>query len=107
MSPLVSVIIPCKNAAPWLKSAIDSCLDQTWQNIEIIVVDNGSTDESVMVARSYHDTAIKVLECTRKGASAARNFGLERARGDFVQFLDADDILDRDKIRVQAERLES
>jgi glycosyltransferase involved in cell wall biosynthesis len=105
MSVLVSVIIPCKNAGLWLKDAIESCLTQTWPNIEIIVVDNGSVDESVAVARSYSNKSIKVLECGRKGASAARNVGLQHAHGAFVQFLDADDVLDRDKIRLQVERL--
>ena len=106
MSELVSVIIPCKNAALWLGDAIESCLNQTWPNIEIIVVDNGSTDESMAVARRYHDMSIKIFECKRIGASAARNVGLKYARGALLQFLDADDVLDRDKIRAQAERLE-
>jgi glycosyltransferase involved in cell wall biosynthesis len=104
-APLASVIIPCWNGASWLAEAIESCLDQTWRNCEIIVVDNGSTDESLTVARSYKSPSVLVLECARRGASAARNLGLRRARGDFIQFLDADDVLDHDKIRVQVERL--
>jgi glycosyltransferase involved in cell wall biosynthesis len=103
--PLVSVIIPCKDGAVWLGEAIESCLDQTWKNLEIIVVDNGSSDDSVQVAKGYGAPAVTVLQCERAGASAARNVGLAHARGDFIQFLDADDVLDRDKIRVQMERL--
>ncbi|MEA2989893.1 MAG: hypothetical protein QOG83_2604 [Alphaproteobacteria bacterium] len=107
MSPLVSVIIPCKDGAAWLGEAIESCRDQTWKSLEIIVVDDHSSDASLQVARSYETAAVVVLVCARDGASAARNVGLERARGDFIQFLDADDVLDRDKIRLQIERLMS
>ena len=102
MIPLVSVIIPCKNAAAWLGEAVVSCLGQSWPNIETIVVDNGSTDASLDVARGY---PVAILECARPGASAARNLGLQRAKGDFIQFLDADDVLDRDKIARQLARL--
>jgi glycosyltransferase involved in cell wall biosynthesis len=104
---LVSVIIPCKNGAAWLSNTIESCLRQTWRSLEIVVVDNGSSDSSVEVAQGYASSSVVVLECKRAGASAARNMGLQQARGDFIQFLDADDVLDRDKIRVQMERLES
>src|SRR5262249_14524172 len=107
MSPLVSIIIPCKDGAVWLAEAIESCREQTWKNLEIIVVDNRSSDASLQVAMSYESPTVAVLECRREGASAARNVGLERARGDFIQFLDADDVLDREKIRVQVERLMS
>jgi len=105
MSPLVSVIIPCKDAALWLAEAIQSCLDQTWSAIEVIVVDNGSTDDSVAIAQAFEDPRVVVTHCERAGASAARNVGLTFARGDFVQFLDADDMLHRDKIRLQLDRL--
>jgi glycosyltransferase involved in cell wall biosynthesis len=105
MTSLVSVIIPCRDGGAWLGEAIRSCLDQTWRNLEIIVVDNGSTDASLAVAKAYESSGVKVTECRRPGASAARNVGLDAARGHFVQFLDADDVLDRDKIRLQMERL--
>jgi hypothetical protein len=105
MPSLVSVIIPCKNGAGWLADAIESCLRQTWKELEVIVVDDGSTDASLQIARRYGSSAVAVLENKRTGASAARNIGLGRARGDFIQFLDADDVLDADKIRIQIERL--
>jgi hypothetical protein len=105
MEPLVSVIIPCRNGAAWLGEAIASCLGQTWQDLEIVIVDDGSTDASLQVARRYESPRVAVLACKRIGASAARNTGLARARGDFIQFLDADDVLDRDKIRIQMEQL--
>jgi glycosyltransferase involved in cell wall biosynthesis len=106
MSPLVSVIIPCRNGAPWLADAIESCLNQTYRNLQVVFVDNGSTDESVNVAKGY-GASVTVLECAQEGASAARNAGLVRAEGEFIQFLDADDVLHRDKIRLQIERLAS
>jgi len=105
MPSLVSVIIPFKNAAPWLADAIDSSLAQTWRDVEVVLVDNGSTDASVELARRYESPRVALLACERAGASAARNVGLEKARGAFIQFLDADDVLDRDKIRIQMERL--
>ena len=105
MSPRVSIVIPCRNGAAWLGEAIESCLGQSWANRQIIVVDNGSTDGSLDLAKRYEARAVSVIECGRAGASAARNVGLKQADGDLIQFLDADDILDTDKIRRQVERL--
>ena len=102
----VSIIIPCKNAAPWLGETIRSCLDQRWPNIEIIVIDNGSEDGSAAIARGFGDR-ITTLACPRPGAAAARNAGLAHARGKFIQFLDADDVIDCNKIAVQMARLET
>jgi glycosyltransferase involved in cell wall biosynthesis len=104
-SPLVSVIVPCRNGAAWLGDAVESCLSQSWQCLEIVVVDDASTDGSREVARRYRDRGVVTLDSPRQGASAARNVGLQHARGDFIQFLDADDVLDADKIRLQVERL--
>jgi glycosyltransferase involved in cell wall biosynthesis len=99
------VIIPCRNGAAWLGAAIESCLGQIWQHLEVIVVDDASTDGSRDVARGYQARGVVAIDSPRRGASAARNVGLQRARGDFIQFLDADDVLDVDKIRTQVERL--
>jgi glycosyltransferase involved in cell wall biosynthesis len=107
MPALVSIIIPCKDGAAWLNDAIESCLQQTWKNLEIIVVDDHSLDSSIQIAKGYQAPTVVVLESERSGACAARNFGLDRARGDFIQFLDADDVLDPNKIRLQMERLAS
>ena len=107
MSPRVSIIIPCRNGAAWLGEAIESCLGQSWANLQIIVVDNGSTDGSFDLAKHYEARGIAVLECERAGASAARNVGLKHADGDLIQFLDADDKLDSGKIRRQVERLDA
>src|SRR4029077_12235530 len=105
MPPRVSIIIPCRNSARWLGEAIESCLGQSWPNLQIIVVDNDSTDGSLALAKRYQARGITVLTCARAGASAARNVGLNHADGDLIQFLDADDLLDAEKIRRQVERL--
>jgi hypothetical protein len=105
MSPRVSIVIPCRNGAAWLGEAIESCLGQSWTNLQIVVVDNGSTDGSLDLAKRYAARAVTVLACERTGAGAARNVGLAHADGDLIQFLDADDLLDADKIRRQVERL--
>lgn len=105
MPPKVSVIIPCRNGAAWLAAAIESCLAQSWPNLQVIVVDNGSTDGSLAVAQGYRSGAVTVLECRQESAGAARNLGLARADGEWIQFLDADDVLHADKVRLQVERL--
>ena len=105
MTPLVSIIIPCYNAAPWLAETLESCFNQTYRNLEIILVDNGSTDDSLAVASRCKDARLVVTTCERKGASAARNVGLSLAHGEYIQFLDADDLLAPDKIEIQLKRL--
>ena len=100
MKPLVSIVIPCFNAAPWLRRCIDSALAQTRPEKEIFVADDGSTDESPGILRSFGD-AIRVIACPHKGAPHARNAGLAAARGEWVQFLDADDYLEAPKIATQ------
>lgn len=101
MTPLVSVIIPCFNAAPWLGEAIESVLAQTHPAIETIVVDDGSGDGSVAVAQGYAPRGVRVVSQPNRGASAARNHGLRLARGAFIQFFDADDVLSPGKIELQ------
>jgi glycosyltransferase involved in cell wall biosynthesis len=101
MCPLVSIIIPCHNAERWVGTAIESCLRQTWARCEIVVVDDGSTDGSQSVCRSYRSDRVKVLRQPRRGASAARNVALRLYTGDYVQYLDADDLLAPDKLEQQ------
>ena len=101
MGPLVSIVIPCYNAAPWLAETLDSCFRQTHLSIEVIFVDNGSMDNSVEVAKRCGGSRLLVTTCERKGASAARNVGLQLAQGEFIQYLDADDLLSPDKIEMQ------
>jgi glycosyltransferase involved in cell wall biosynthesis len=105
--PAVSIIIPCYNASRWLAETIDSALAQTWAEKEIVVVDDGSTDDSLTIALAYESHGVIVRTQPNRGASAARNAGLQITRGDFIQFLDADDLLAKDKIEVQIKALEN
>jgi glycosyltransferase involved in cell wall biosynthesis len=106
MTPLVSILIPCFNAEPWLAETLESALAQTWPNREIIVVDDGSTDGSLALAKGFGPRGVQVVTQPKAGAAAARNASLKLARGDFVQFLDADDLLAPDKIERQVRLLE-
>lgn len=99
--PLVSILIPSHNAAPWLPQSLESALAQTWSATEIILVDDGSADDSLAVARRYEPRGVRVLAQDNRGASAARNLAFREARGAFVQFLDADDLISPDKISRQ------
>ena len=102
MQPLlVSIIIPVYNAEKYLEATLRSAIAQTWEHKEIILVDDGSADNSLMIAKSYECSFIKVYNQPNSGASAARNKGLSEAKGDFIQFLDADDLLSTDKISRQ------
>lgn len=92
MVPLVSIVIPCYNAEQYVGEAIASALDQTYPNKEVIVIDDGSTDGSLEVIRSFGDR-IRWETGPNRGGCAARNRGIELARGEIIQFLDADDLL--------------
>ena len=91
--PLVSVLIPSYNAERWLAESVASAAGQSYPNVEVVVVDDGSTDGSVEVARSFEGRGVKVFEQANSGACAARNAALERSGGAYVKFLDADDVL--------------
>jgi glycosyltransferase involved in cell wall biosynthesis len=107
--PLVTVIIPCYNMEPYLAQTLDSVIGQTHQNLEILVVDDGSNDRTAEIAREYEkrDLRIKLLTQANKGASAARNLGLGRAAGKYIAFTDGDDWWDSTKIEKQVKHLES
>jgi GT2 family glycosyltransferase len=100
MTPLVTIGIPCFNNGQWLRQAVESALAQTWPAVEVIVVDDGSTDDSRAVVRVFGD---RIRPCTTDhlGAPHARNQALAQARGEWVQFLDADDYLEPEKIAQQ------
>lgn len=106
-APLVSILVPCYNAERWLAAALDSALAQTWPHREIVVVDDGSRDGSLGVARTYESQGVKVIAKANAGAAAARNTALAAARGDFIQYLDADDLIAPDKIARQMARLQA
>lgn len=90
---LVSIIMPVFNGGAYLRRAVDSVLGQLHENWELLIVDDGSGDDSLAIARSYADPRIKVFTQESRGVSAARNAGLKEMRGDFFCFLDADDQL--------------
>lgn len=96
----VSIIIPCYNAERFIGDAIRSALTQTYPRVEVVVVDDGSTDGSLEVIRSFGDQ-IRWESGRNQGGCAARNRGLAMARGELIQFLDADDILHPTKLEVQ------
>ena len=98
--PKVSILIPCYNAEPWIEQAIRSALEQTWPNKEVIIVDDGSTDGSLDVIRSFGD-CVRFETGPNRGGNVARNHLLELAGGEWLQYLDADDYLLPEKIERQ------
>lgn len=104
-NPLVSIIIPLYNAENYIVATIESALKQTYTNTEIIIVDDGSKDASHEFAIKYASDKIKVVKQVNKGASAARNHGISLAKGEYIQFLDADDFLHPQKIEQQVNTL--
>jgi glycosyltransferase involved in cell wall biosynthesis len=110
MPALVSVIMPCFNAGRMLRPALLSVTGQTYSNIEIILVDNNSTDGGAGTARDILTESgrpFTVIDCPEQGANRARNLGYTLALGDYVQWMDADDQMDRDKIAFQVAALEA
>lgn len=105
--PLVSILIPAYNAERWIGATINSALDQTWVKKEVIVVDDGSSDATLDVVRRFESKSVKVLTQENSGACSARNMALALAQGDYVQWLDADDLLAPEKISLQLERREA
>jgi|JI10StandDraft_1071094.scaffolds.fasta_scaffold77413_3 glycosyltransferase involved in cell wall biosynthesis len=103
---LVSIVMPAYNVESYIAAAIDSVLNQSWKNWELIIIENASTDKTLDVIRRYSDSRIIVLVSKTKGISSARNVGLEKASGEFVCFLDADDELPPDSIQARASILE-
>jgi len=101
-NPLVSVIIPLYNQKEFVGEAIESILNQSYQNIEIIVVNDGSTDEPSEILKKYKKE-IKLINQKNKGLAAARNTGIKYSSGEYIQLLDADDFLVKDKIKFQLE----
>lgn len=93
MKPLLSIIVPVYNAEKYLKRCIDSILHQDYQNFELLLIDDGSTDSSLQICESYRmeDSRIVVIHKENGGLSSARNSGLERVKGEFITFMDSDD----------------
>ncbi len=105
MSKLVSIIIPCYNAERWIAEAIESCLKQTYPFVEVVVIDDGSTDRSLEVIQRYANRVIWETGSNR-GGNHARNRGFALSRGEYIQYLDADDYILPEKVERQVDFLE-
>jgi glycosyltransferase involved in cell wall biosynthesis len=105
IAPLVSILIPAFNAQEWIRDTLRSALEQTWAPKEIIVVDDGSSDSTLAIAREFEAEGVRVVTQQNQGAAAARNRAFSLSTGDYIQWLDADDLLSPDKIQKQMEAL--
>ncbi len=105
MEPLVSILIPAYKAAEWLPGSLESAIMQTWRNKEIIVVDDGSPDDTLAVAKRYESPTVKVHTQKNQGAAAARNTAFSLSSGDYIQWLDADDLISPEKVASQVAAL--
>jgi glycosyltransferase involved in cell wall biosynthesis len=101
MRPLVSILIPAYNAEKWIGETLRSAILQTWVPKEIIIVDDGSKDRTSRVARQFESDTVRVFRQANQGAAAARNTAFGLSKGDYIQWLDADDLLSPDKIATQ------
>jgi glycosyltransferase involved in cell wall biosynthesis len=106
-SNLVSIIVPCYNYAHFLSQTLDSVFAQTYQNWECIIIDDGSKDDTRLIANRYlqKDVRFKYIYQDNQGLSSARNTGISNSRGKFLQFLDSDDLIERRKLEVQVSLL--
>ena len=105
MTPLISVLIPCYNAATTICETLDSVFAQTWPTLEVIVIDDGSTDGSAGLITSTFGNRLQLVQQSNRGQTAALNAALRHASGDYIQYLDADDVIDPEKITTQMARL--
>jgi glycosyltransferase involved in cell wall biosynthesis len=101
MGDLVSILIPAYNAEKYIGQTIQSAIGQTWPNKEIIIIDDGSSDNTLKIARTFKSEGLKVIAQENRGACGARNRALESAQGSYIQWLDADDLLAPEKISQQ------
>ncbi|MBP5322508.1 MAG: glycosyltransferase [Bacteroidaceae bacterium] len=105
--PLVSILVPCYNSGSFLSEAIESCIQQSYSNWELVIVDDGSSDNSLLVAKQYENERIHVFTQPNSGACVARNKALSLAKGEFIKFLDADDILAKDCLKEQVQQIQN
>jgi GT2 family glycosyltransferase/peptidoglycan/xylan/chitin deacetylase (PgdA/CDA1 family) len=103
---LVSILIPAFNAQDWIADTLRSAIGQTWERKEIVVVDDGSTDRTLAIARQFESSTVRVVTQKNTGAASARNTALSLCHGDYIQWLDADDLLAPDKIARQMAELD-
>lgn len=103
----VSILIPCYNSESFLNETLDSCMNQSYENIEVIVVDDGSSDNSFRIAKEYESryNNVYAFSVKNQGACHARNFAFEKCSGDYIMYLDADDLISPNKIETQIEAI--
>ena len=106
-NPLVSVVIPVYNVERYIALAIQSVLAQTYKNFELILVDDGSPDSSVTIARCFTDPRIHIISQQNRGLAGARNTGIHAAQGKYIALLDADDLWQKTKLEAHVKHLES
>lgn len=101
----VSVIMPCYNAALYVSQSLESILNQTYENIEIIIVNDGSTDNTEEIVKSFNDKRIKYFFQQNRGQCAASNLGIQKSSGNYIKFFDADDLMNPEHLEQQLKRL--
>jgi glycosyltransferase involved in cell wall biosynthesis len=106
MKPLVSILIPAYNAGAWIEATLESAINQTYPEIEVILVNDGSTDQTLAIAKKYESKSVKIIDQENAGGPAARNTALTHAQGDYIQWLDHDDLLDREKVNEQLKAID-
>ncbi|HBB32475.1 MAG TPA: glucosyl transferase [Cyanobacteria bacterium UBA8803] len=104
---LVSIIIPVYNVEKYIAATVQSVLDQTYKNLELIIVDDGSPDKSIEICQQFTDPRIKIFRQGNRGVAGARNNGVRHAQGDYIAFLDADDLWSPDKLEKHVHHLET
>ena len=100
----VSILIPAYNAEAYIAEAVTSALKQSWSDTEVIIVDDGSSDSTLSIAKGFQDKRIRIISQKNQGASSARNVAFQASTGDYIQYLDADDLLEEDKIAKQIKK---
>ena len=104
-SPLVSICIPMHNVAEYIEETLQKILKQTYKNIEVVIVDDHSTDNSYELVKKYYSNKVKLFKNVSKGGNAARNYAFKKSSGTYIKFLDADDYCSGDMIEKQLERI--
>jgi len=103
---MISVVIPTYNRAPFLKKAVESVLSQTLQDFELIIVDDGSEDDTPSLIKGFNCDKIRFIRQENRGPASARNLGIKNSRGEYIAFLDSDDWWDKNKLAIQLEKMQ-
>ena len=104
-TPIVSIVMPVYNTAKFVETAIDSALAQTFEDFELLIIDDAGTDHSIDLCRAYSDPRIRIISQANRGLAGARNTGIRQSRGQFVALLDSDDLWETEKLQRHVEHL--